>query len=47
MFRRYRDSLQDDDFSLEQEFMTTEHQLLSTKGISDAEILLMVDAVGQ
>jgi hypothetical protein len=35
----------DTDFSLEQEFMTTEHQHLGQRGITDTEIRLMLDAL--
>ena len=35
----------DADFSLEQEFMTTEHQHLAQRGITDTEIRLMLDAL--
>ena len=43
-FRRYVQTMGDADFSLEQEFMSTEHQHLAQRGITDTEIRLMLDA---
>jgi hypothetical protein len=45
MFRQFLSSQQDEAYSIADEFMKTEHQLIASHGISDAEILLMIDAV--
>ncbi|MBO4811230.1 MAG: tetratricopeptide repeat protein [Prevotella sp.] len=45
LFRRFVELQGDADFSLEQEFMQTEHQHLAQRGITDTEIRLMLDAV--
>ena len=45
LFRRFVELQGDADFSLEQEFMETEHQHLAQRGITDTEIRLMLDAV--
>ena len=44
MFRRFRDT-QTLDYDMKKEFMLNEHELLSSHGISDVEIQLMLDAV--
>ena len=45
MFRQFLSSQQDEAFSIENELMNTEHQLIISHGISDAEIQLMLDAI--
>jgi len=45
MFRKFADNLNDQEFSFQTEFMTTEHQMLNNNGISDIEIQLMIDFV--
>ena len=45
MFRQFLSSQQEPGFSLEKEFLQTEHQLIVQRGIGDTEILLMLDAV--
>lgn len=42
MFRKFLENQGDDGLSLEKEFMYSEHQLLISKGITDAEIQLML-----
>ena len=44
MFRRFLDE-QDKGYDMKKEFMQNEHELLSSHGISDTEIQLMLDAV--
>ena len=44
-FKQFLLSQNDDDFSLEDEFMNTEHQLIAARNISDTEINLMLDAL--
>ena len=44
MFRRFLDE-QDKGYDMKKEFMLNEHELLSSHGISDTEIQLMLDAV--
>ncbi len=45
MFRQFLSSQQDENYSIADEFLTAEHQLIASHGISDAEIQLMIDAV--
>ena len=45
-FKQFLASQNDDNFSLEEEFMHNEYQLLSRHNISDTEINLMLDALG-
>lgn len=44
-FRRLVALKHDDEFSLDREFLTNEHALLNAHGISDMEILLMLDFI--
>ena len=44
-FKQFLLSQSEDDYSLEQEFMGTEHALIAAHNISDAEIHLMLDAL--
>ena len=45
-FKQFMQCRDDDGFSLESEFMNTEHKLIASRGISDTEINLMIDAIG-
>ena len=45
MFRQFLSSQTEEAFSIETEFMQTEHQLLADHGITDTEIQLMLDAI--
>ena len=44
-FRRYRDARQDDAFNMADEFLGAGHHLLRQRGITDTEILLMIDTL--
>ncbi len=43
LMRQFLNEQKDDHFSIEDEFMNTEHELLKSKGITDVEIRLMLD----
>ena len=45
MFRQFLATRNDDTFSMAYEFMNNEYQLITSHGINDAEIQLMLDAV--
>ena len=47
MFRRFRDSVDDDSIDMEREFMVNEHDVIASQGIGDTEIRLMLDAICQ
>ena len=44
-FKQFLLSKDDDSFSLENEFLDNEHQLIVAHGVSDTEIQLMLDAL--
>ena len=44
-FKQFMSSNKDADFSFENEFMLTEHELLAAHNISDTELLLMLEAL--
>lgn len=46
MLRQFLTTQQDASFSIEHEFLHTEHDLLLDHGISDTDILLMLDSLG-
>ena len=45
MFRRFRDSADDESIDMEHEFMVNEHDVIASHGIGDTEIRLMLDAI--